>query len=864
MKSSDIRQSFLDFFKANGHHIVASSSLIPGNDPTLLFTNAGMVQFKDVFLGVEKKAYVRATSSQKCVRAGGKHNDLENVGYTLRHHTFFEMLGNFSFGDYSKHEAIRFAWRFLTEVMQIPKEKLWITVFKKDKESEDIWLNDIGVDPKRFSRCGEKDNFWSMGETGPCGPCTEIFYDHGPSVAGGPPGSRDADGDRYVEIWNLVFMQYNRDISGTLTELPKQSVDTGMGLERISCVMQGVHDNYDTDLFVPLLQALTQFVPCDDFKNTSMRVIVDHIRSCSFLIADGVVPSNEGRGYVLRRIIRRAVRHGFKLGQNKPFFYRLVPALVELMGAAFPELIKSQKLIEQLLKQEEEQFAKTLATGLKILDQATQDLKTQEIPGDIIFQLYDTYGFPPDLTADIARERNLTMDDEGFERAMNRQREQSQQAQNFNMDMTQTLHIGTTTKFVGYEQLSAEAKVTALLHDNKPIKQLLADMNGVVVLDKTPFYAEGGGQVGDSGYLYFDAGSFRVEDTKKLGDAYLHIGKLMKGQLQPGDKLRAEVDQERRRNIMLNHSATHLLHEALRRVLGDHVRQKGSLVEAKRLRFDFAHTKALSSQEIQAIEQLVNEEIIANLSGKIRVMTPDEAKEQGALALFGERYGDEVRVLNFGEFSTEICGGTHVGHTGEIGFFKIVSEAAVASGVRRIEAVTGKSALAHVQQQEGQLRDLSLLLKTNTENIFVKLQQLLETQKQQEKELARFKQQMAGQQSGDLIQQVQKINNIDVLAVEIKDADRDSLREMVDQLKNQLKNPAVVLATVQDGKVVLIAGVGKNVISQFTAGDLLTHVASQVQGKGGGRPDLAQGGGDDPKNLPQALKSVEEFVKNRN
>jgi len=863
MKSSDIRQSFLDFFNANGHHIVSSSSLIPGNDPTLLFTNAGMVQFKDVFLGVEKKPYVRATSSQKCVRAGGKHNDLENVGYTLRHHTFFEMLGNFSFGDYFKHEAIRFAWRFLTEVMEIPKEKLWVTVFKKDKESEDIWLNEMGVDPKRFSRCGEQDNFWSMGETGPCGPCTEIFYDHGPSVAGGPPGSRDADGDRYVEIWNLVFMQYNRDISGNLTELPKQSVDTGMGLERISCVMQGVHDNYDTDLFVPLLQALTKLVPCEDFKNTSMRVIVDHIRSCSFLIADGVVPSNEGRGYVLRRIIRRAVRHGFKLGQNKPFFYRLVPALVELMGGAFPELIKSQKLIEQLLKLEEEQFAKTLATGLKILDQEMQSLTKSEIPGDIIFQLYDTYGFPPDLTADIARERNLTMDNQGFERAMARQREQSQQAQSFNMDMTQTIHIGSDTEFVGYEKLKSDAKVAALLQDNKPAKQLTAGVNGVVVLDKTPFYAEGGGQVGDSGYLYFDAGSFRVEDTKKLGSAYLHIGKVIKGQLQLGDLVQAEVDFERRRDIMLNHSATHLLHEALRRVLGDHVRQKGSLVEAKRLRFDFAHTKALSAQEIQAVEQLVNEEIIANLTGKIRVMTPDEAKDQGALALFGERYGDEVRVLNFGEFSTEICGGTHVEHTGEIGFFKIVNEAAVASGVRRIEAVTGKSALIYVQQQENQLRDIAVLLKTNTDNIAVKLQQLLETQKLQEKELARLKQQAAGQQSGDLLQQVQKINDIDLLVAEIKNADRDSLREMVDQLKNQLKNPAILLASVQEGKVVIIAGVGKNVIPHFTAGDLLMHVAKQVDGKGGGRPDLAQGGGENPANLAAALKSVEEFVRGK-
>ncbi len=863
MKSNEIRQLFLDYFKAHGHEIVASSSLVPGNDPTLLFTNAGMVQFKDVFLGLEKKRFTRATSSQKCVRAGGKHNDLENVGYTLRHHTFFEMLGNFSFGDYFKVEAINFAWRFLTEALKIPPQKLWITVYKKDKESEEIWLNKIGVDPKRFSRCGEKDNFWSMGETGPCGPCTEIFYDHGESVMGGPPGSPNEDGDRYVEIWNLVFMQYNRDISGNLVDLPRQSVDTGMGLERIACVMQNVHDNYDTDLFVPLLSALAELVPCDDFKNTSMRVIVDHIRSCSFLIADGVVPSNEGRGYVLRRIIRRAVRHGYKLGQQKPFFYKLVPALIAVIGGAYPELVKSQKLIEQLLKQEEQQFAKTLMTGMKILDQETQSLTSTQIPGQIVFQMYDTYGFPPDLTADIARERGLTLDHVGFEKAMARQREQSQQAQTFNVDMTQKIHIGAKTQFVGYELNECIASVATLLQDNRPANQLGNAQTGVVILDKTPFYAESGGQVGDSGYLYFDTGSFRVEDTRKQGDAYLHIGKMQNGVMKLGDSVRAEIDRERRRDIMLNHSATHLLHEALRRVLGEHVQQKGSLVEAKRLRFDFSHPNALTLQELQAIERIVNEVIIENLTGTIRVTTPDEAKNSGALALFGERYGDEVRVLSIGEFSTEICGGTHVEHTGEIGFFKIVNETAVASGVRRLEAVTGQYALNFVQARENQLSELSLLLKTSVDNIAPKLQQLLEAKKQTEKELARLKQQLAGQKFAALADHMKKVGDIELVAIELKDVDREMLRDALDKLKNQLTHAAIVLAAVIDGKVVIVTGVSKPCLKFFNASELLNHVAKQVDGKGGGRPDLAQGGGDNPANLAVALASTEEFVKSK-
>lgn len=862
MNSNELRKLFIKYFKSLNHEIVPSSSLVPANDPTLLFTNAGMVQFKDVLLGVEKRSYTRATSVQRCMRAGGKHNDLENVGYTARHHTFFEMLGNFSFGDYFKREAIEFAWKFLTEELGIPQDRLWITVFRDDKESEEIWLKEIKVDPKHFSRCGEKDNFWQMGDTGPCGPCTEIFYDHGPKIQGGPPGSPDADGDRYVEIWNIVFMQYDRDINGKLHSLPQRSVDTGMGLERIAAVMQGVHDNYDIDLFQYLLRALSNLVDCKDFHDTSMRVIVDHIRASSFLIAHGVIPSNEGRGYVLRRVIRRAVRHGYRLGQTDPFFYKLTGALVEVMGDAYPELIKAQSLIEQVIQQEEIQFSKTLAKGLKILDQEISELQKREIPGAIIFQLYDTYGFPPDLTADIAKERHLTMDYAGFNAAMEHQREQSLQAQQFTVDQTQKVHIGGETQFVGYEQLSAEATITTLLQNNQPITILKTGEKGVVVLDRTPFYAESGGQVGDSGYLYFESGSFRVKDTKKQGNVYLHFGEVVKGQLRTKEAVRAEVDTSREA-VMLNHSATHLLHEALRRVLGEHVMQKGSLVEAKRLRFDFSHPRPVTLQEIQAIERLVNQQIRANLKSTVTEMTPDEAKKKGALALFGERYGKQVRMLEMGDFSLEICGGTHVEYTGKIGLFKIVSESACASGVRRIEAVTGKAAILYVEAQEERLRQMSDLLKTNPNNVFNKLNQLLEEHRTLEKELVKLKQQIANQQTAKLLEEAVDVGGLKVLAVRLRTVDRDTLRNTLDQLKQELGSAAIVLASVKEDKIQMVAGVTKDFTSCINAVDLLNQVALQVGGKGGGRPDLAQGGGDAPQSLSEALKSVVPWVEKK-
>jgi alanyl-tRNA synthetase len=862
LNTNELRKAFLDYFKSLHHEVVPSSSLIPANDPTLLFTNAGMVQFKDVFLGVDVRPYTRAVSVQRCMRAGGKHNDLENVGYTARHHTFFEMLGNFSFGDYFKREAIEFAWRFLTEVLAIPQERLWVTVFRNDQESEAIWLNEIKIDPKRFSRCGEKDNFWQMGDTGPCGPCTEIFYDHGPSVAGGPPGSADAHGDRYVEIWNLVFMQYDRDLQEKLKPLPKPCVDTGMGLERIAAVLQGVHDNYDIDIFVHLLNALAKLINHKNTHDTSMRVIVDHIRSVAFLIADGVIPSNEGRGYVLRRIIRRAVRHGYKLGQQQPFFYRLTGALVEVMGDAYPELIKVQPLIEQIIEQEEVHFSKTLSKGLKILDQETAALADKQIPGDIIFQLYDTYGFPPDLTADIARERGLTLDYAGFNAAMEQQREQSQQAHQFAIDHTQKVYIKGETEFIGYESLIAEGKVTTMLQDNKPVATLRPGEKGVVVLDRTPFYAESGGQVGDSGYLYFDDGSFRVKDTQKQGGAYLHIGEVIKGQLRVKDLVRAEVDALRQ-DIVLNHSATHLLHEALRRVLGEHVMQKGSLVEAKRLRFDFSHSKALTTQELQAVERLVNQQIRANLVSKVDSMTPEQAKESGALALFGERYGKTVRVLEMGDFSTEICGGTHVRRTGEIGLFKIVSESACASGVRRIEAVTGQAAIMYVESKEAQLQMMSELLKTHRDNLPTKLTQLLEEHHDLVKALDKLKQQLANQQTADIATKAVDVTGVKVLAVELHEVDSNTLRNTLDQLKAQLGKAAIVLAVVKNNKVQLVAGVSKNCLEYFNATDLLNQVARQVGGRGGGRPDMAEGGGDAPQHLSQALASVTDWVKGK-
>ncbi len=861
-KTSEVRDLFINYFKKNKHSVVPSSPLVPQNDPTLLFVNAGMVQFKETFLGVEQRPYTRATSSQRCVRAGGKHNDLDQVGYTKRHHTFFEMLGNFSFGDYFKREAIQFAWEFLTEDLQIPAERLWVTVFREDQESEDIWLDEMKIDPKKFSRCGEKDNFWSMGDTGPCGPCTEIFYDHGPDVEGGPPGTPEEDGDRYVEIWNLVFMQYNRDVHGELTPLPKPCVDTGMGLERIATVIQGVHDNYDIDLFQHLLRELSKLVDCKDFENKSMRVIVDHIRSTAFLIIDGVHPSNEGRGYVLRRIIRRAVRHGCKLGQNNSFFYKLTQALVDVMGGAYPELKKSQKIIEEIIQQEEEQFSRTLEKGLKILDQSIAGLKSNEIPGKVVFQLYDTYGFPPDLTADIAREQNLILDYTGFEEAMAKQREMSQASAQFAMDPTSSLRVTGETEFTGYERMIDKGQVTLLLADEKPVLELVKGEPGIVVLDRTPFYAESGGQVGDRGYLYFDEGHFRVTDTKKQGKAYLHFGEVQEGVLKTQDKVRCEVD-ESRKAVVLNHSATHLLHEALRRVLGEHVVQKGSLVESSRLRFDFSNPKPLTPEELTAIERLVNQEIRANISTDVTETTIEGAQEMGALALFGERYAEKIRVVKMGAFSMEVCGGTHVHQTGDIGLFKITSEAAVAAGVRRIEAVTGNEAILWVEQQSEQLRQLSGILKASRDNVVEKLQQLADQSKVLSKEVSQLKQKLAHHQSGSLVDEAVEISGVKVLAMDMGDVERDTLRETVDKVKQQLGKAAVILASTKDDKIILVSGVSKDCLSYFNATELLNQVAHQVGGKGGGRPDMAQGGGTDLQGLPGALQSVSQWVEQR-
>ncbi|WP_267256758.1 alanine--tRNA ligase [Coxiella endosymbiont of Ornithodoros maritimus] len=861
MNSNQLREIFLNYFKQLDHEVVPSSSLIPKNDQTLLFTNAGMVQFKDVFLGLEIRPYQRAVSIQPCMRAGGKHNDLENVGYTARHHSFFEMLGNFSFGDYFKRDAIKFAWDFLTNVLKLPPQRLWVTVFQDDFETESIWLKEIKINPERFSRCGEKDNFWKMGNTGPCGPCTEIFYDHGPSISGGPPGSAEADGDRYVEIWNLVFMQYNRDAKGNPHPLAKQSVDTGMGLERLAAVMQGVHDNYDIDLFQYLFKALRVLLKTEDLHNTSMRVIVDHIRSVVFLIADGVIPSNEGRGYVLRRIIRRAVRHGYKLGQEEPFFYQLTKPLVEEIGGAYPLLRKSQALIEQTIKQEEIQFSNTLKKGFKILYHKMAALPSRQIPGNLIFQLYDTYGFPPDLTADIARERGFVMDYAGFDKAMERQREQSQQAHQFVANYAQK-SISGETQFVGYETLNSQANVISLLQNDQPTNRLNKSEKGVVVLDRTPFYAESGGQVGDQGFLYFEKGSFRVEDTKKQGGIYLHIGEMLKGRLNVKDKVRAEVDVSRF-DIMRNHSATHLLHEALRRVLGERVMQKGSLVEANRLRFDFSHAKPLMPEELQAVEKLVNQQIQENLLSTIEVMTPEEAKKKGALALFGERYGKEVRVLEMGNFSTEICGGTHTERTGEIGLFKIVSESGCAAGIRRIEAVTGKVALDYIESAEQQLRSLGALLKTNRNNLTAKLGQILEDHRKLEKELTKLKQRLANQQLESLINQVLDMHGIKTLAIRLEAVDRETLRAIVDQLKQKLGKAAIVLAMVEGKRVQLVAGVTKNCLDHFNATELLTPIAEKVGGRSGGRPDLAQGAGEKPENLEVALAAVPKWVERK-
>ncbi|KPJ90267.1 MAG: alanyl-tRNA synthetase [Gammaproteobacteria bacterium SG8_11] len=861
MKSSQIRSEFLNYFKNHGHEVVPSSPLIPANDPTLLFTNAGMVQFKDVFLGKETRAYTRAASSQRCVRAGGKHNDLENVGYTARHHTFFEMLGNFSFGDYFKQEAIEYAWEFLTKVIGLPPEKLWVTVYEEDDEAADIWLKGIGVDPKRFGRIGAKDNFWSMGDTGPCGPCSEIFYDHGPEVPGGPPGSPDAEGDRYIEIWNLVFMQYDRTADGQLHPLPKPSVDTGMGLERLAAVLQGVHNNYDIDLFKNLIKPAAELAGIKDLKNTSLRVIADHIRACSFLITDGVVPSNEGRGYVLRRIIRRAIRHGHTLGMRDPFFYQLVKPLCKEMGDAYPELKKAQAQVERLLKQEEERFAETIEHGLAILDDAIKQLSGKVIPGSTVFKLYDTYGFPVDLTADIAREHELSLDMEGFEKEMGEQRERARAASQFGTDYHAGLQLEGKTEFSGYDKVQDSTKVVALYRDGSEVQQLNEGEKGLVVLERTPFYAESGGQVGDTGYISSDSAQFEVHDTQKQQDVFTHIGVVSSGQLIVGDSVNAVIDANLRQSIAYNHSATHLLHAALRQVLGEHVTQKGSLVQANRLRFDFSHFEPVTTEQLREIENLVNEKIRANLPVDTRLMKHDEAISAGAMALFGEKYGDVVRVLNMGDFSIELCGGTHVQRTGDIGVFKIITETGTAAGVRRIEAVAGAAALRWINENDQRLLQIAAAVKAGRDDVDSKVNQMLRRNKELEKEVEKLQGQLASSRGGDLLSQAQEIAGIKVLAARLDGVDPKSLRDTTDQLKNKLGSAAVVLATVQGDKVSLVAGVTQDQTSRLRAGNLVNAVAQQVGGKGGGRPDMAMAGGNNPAALDAALRSVPDWIR---
>ena len=861
MKSSEIRQKFLEFFESHGHMVVPSSPLVPGNDPTLLFTNAGMVQFKDVFLGHEKRPYVRATSSQRCVRAGGKHNDLENVGYTARHHTFFEMLGNFSFGDYFKRHAIKFAWEFLTVTLNIPAEKLWVTVYAEDDEAADIWLNEIGVDSARFTRIPTQDNFWQMGDTGPCGPCSEIFYDHGPDIAGGPPGSPEADGDRYVEIWNLVFMQYNRDSAGALHPLPRPSVDTGMGLERVSAVMQGVHSNYDIDLFKDLITAGARATNTTDLSSSSLRVIADHIRACSFLITDGVIPGNEGRGYVLRRIIRRAIRHGYKLGQKEPFFHLLVEDLAKVMGAAYPELVDTRTRVAAVLKQEEERFAETLENGMEVLEAALRGGR-RILDGETLFRLYDTFGFPLDLTADIARERGLEMDNAGFKRAMERQRERARATSRFTMEEG-IAYSGPPTAFHGYEKLRQEGQVVALYKGGSQVEFIEAGDEAVVVLDQTPFYAESGGQVGDRGELLAANGTFAVSDTQKIQAAVFgHKGLLRSGRLVAGDVVLAEVDQVARARTERNHSVTHLMHKALRHVLGNHVQQKGSLVDPDKTRFDFAHNQPVADAEIREVEALVNAEILGNAATTARMMTIDEAKKTGAMMLFGEKYGDEVRVLDIGT-SRELCGGTHVKRTGDIGLFKILAESGVAAGIRRVEAVTGERALAYIQQRESQLQQVADAVKAQPQEAAARVMQILENVKHLERELARMKSKLAGTQGDDLVSRIREVKDVKILAANLEDADSKTLRETLDKLKNKLQSCVVVLSSVEGGSVKLIAGVSADLTTRVKAGELVNFVARQVGGKGGGRPDMAQAGGTLPDELPAALESVTGWVEQR-
>ncbi|KVN13544.1 alanine--tRNA ligase [Burkholderia stagnalis] len=873
MKAAEIREKFLKFFESKGHTIVRSSSLVPGNDPTLMFTNSGMVQFKDVFLGTDPRPYSRATTAQRSVRAGGKHNDLENVGYTARHHTFFEMLGNFSFGDYFKHDAIKFAWELLTTVYQLPKEKLWVTVYQEDDEAYDIWAKEVGVPTERIIRIGDNkgaryasDNFWTMGDTGPCGPCTEIFYDHGPDVWGGPPGSPEEDGDRYIEIWNLVFMQFNRDAQGNMTRLPKQSVDTGMGLERLAAVLQHVHSNYEIDLFQNLIKAAARVTGISDLTNNSLKVIADHIRACSFLIVDGVIPGNEGRGYVLRRIVRRAIRHGYKLGRKGSFFHKLVADLVAEMGVAYPELKEAEQRVTDVLRQEEERFFETIEHGMSILEAALADVEAKGgkvLDGELAFKLHDTYGFPLDLTADVCRERGMTVDEPAFDDAMARQREQARAAGKFKA--AQGLeYTGAKTTFHGYEEIAFDdAKVVALYVDGSSVNEVKAGQDAVVVLDHTPFYAESGGQVGDQGVLANASTRFAVADTLKVqADVIGHHGTLEQGTLKVGDVLRAEIDAHRRARTQRNHSATHLMHKALREVLGAHVQQKGSLVDAEKTRFDFAHNAPLTDDEIRRVEQIVNDEILANAPGVVRVMPYDEAVKGGAMALFGEKYGDEVRVLDLG-FSRELCGGTHVHRTGDIGLFKIVVEGGVAAGIRRVEAITGDNAVRFVQELDARVNEAAAALKAQPSELTQRIAQVQDQVKSLEKELAALKSKLASSQGDELAQQAVKIAGVHVLAATLDGADAKTLRETVDKLKDKLKSAAIVLAAVEGGKVSLIAGVTADASKKVKAGELVNFVAQQVGGKGGGRPDMAQAGGTEPANLPAALAGVKGWVEER-
>ena len=862
--SAELRNKFLNYFEGHGHSIVPSSPLVPGNDPTLLFTNAGMVQFKDVFLGTDKRSYSKATTSQRCVRAGGKHNDLENVGYTARHHTFFEMLGNFSFGDYFKEQAIFYAWDFLTEVIGLPVDKLWVTVYSEDDEAADIWLNKIGIDPAKLTRISTSDNFWSMGDTGPCGPCSEIFYDHGPEIEGGPPGTPEEDGDRYIEIWNLVFMQYNRDEQGTLNPLPKPSVDTGMGLERLAAILQDVHNNYDIDLFQTLIKSAGQLTGMNDLENKSLRVIADHIRSCAFLVVDGVLPSNEGKGYVLRRIIRRAARHGHQLGCKTPFFHKLVATLDQLMGEAYPELTQCRDRVVKVLQKEEERFAETLESGMGILEQSISELSSNTISGPVIFKLYDTFGFPVDLTADVARERGLEIDLAGFEAEMEAQKTRARASSQFGVVSKKfNLDGYIATKFLGYDHNSTAAKVIAILQNDTSINTLDNDDQSIVVLDQTPFYAESGGQVGDTGALTIGDSLFEVSDTQKQSGVYLHVGQLSGGRISVGDSIQAEIDVEYRQAVRLNHSSTHLMHEALRKILGEHVQQKGSLVDAEKLRFDFSHYQPLTKDEITQIETWVNDQIRLNVPTSSQLMNMDEAKQTGAMALFGEKYGDIVRVLSIGSDSVELCGGTHVQRTGDIGLFKMTLETGTASGVRRIEAVTGHDAVQRFINSESKIDSAAQALKSNRDDLVDRIQQLQASLRLQEKELAALKSKMASQAGGDLVSQALAVKGIKVLTAVIEDADLKTLRDTVDQLKNKLVAAVVVLASSQDGKVNIIAGVTQSETSLIRAGDIAKFVAEQCGGKGGGRPDMAQAGGTQPENLEKALTSVAPWIESQ-